>query len=308
MTLMYNGNPVLGPRGPAGPDGNPIGTIISYMGLKAPTDYLICDGSIYNISDYSKLAEFFKTQFGSESYFGGDGTTTFAVPDLRNLFLRGFHGSSEEQLSGDVGVKQDGTWSPSVASTTSSAGNEYYITPTFLKSASADNMPKNYDKMHKAQIIASVIASGLTDVTVPPYNNSIYPYEHTSRPVNMAVLYCIKATIAEPKMDLYSEEEIRVGTWIDGKPLYQLTFIATIDAANTTTKLIKVPNIDQLVNANMVSFRGDSYYKYIVPLKWLEIGCKDDYIVADIGTATLVGKPSTYTIKYTKTTDQGVST
>lgn len=36
------------PSGPAGPDGNPIGTIISYMGLTAPKDYLNCDGSIYN--------------------------------------------------------------------------------------------------------------------------------------------------------------------------------------------------------------------------------------------------------------------
>lgn len=84
MYAMFNGQPIFGPRGPAGPDGNPIGTIISYMGLTAPQDYLVCDGAEYNITDYSELARFFETQFGAANHFGGDGTTTFAVPNLQD--------------------------------------------------------------------------------------------------------------------------------------------------------------------------------------------------------------------------------
>ena len=60
----------------------PIGTVISYMGVTAPQDYLACDGSTYNISAYSDLADFFQAQFGSKNYFGGDGVTTFGVPTL----------------------------------------------------------------------------------------------------------------------------------------------------------------------------------------------------------------------------------
>lgn len=60
----------------------PIGTVISYMGVTAPQDYLACDGSTYNISAYSDLADFFESQFGSKNYFGGDGVTTFGVPTL----------------------------------------------------------------------------------------------------------------------------------------------------------------------------------------------------------------------------------
>lgn len=82
MQLYFNGEPVYGERGPAGPDGSPIGTIIRYLGTSAPTDYLVCDGSEYDISQYSELAEFFTQQFGASNYFGGDGTTTFSVPSI----------------------------------------------------------------------------------------------------------------------------------------------------------------------------------------------------------------------------------
>ncbi len=63
----------------------PVGHIMSVMGINAPEHYLVCDGSIYNILDYQKLANYFLTEFGSISYFGGDGITTFAVPDMREV-------------------------------------------------------------------------------------------------------------------------------------------------------------------------------------------------------------------------------
>ena len=96
-----NGNAVAqentgGGQGPSGAGGSPIGTVISFMGTVAPEGYLACDGGEYAISAYPRLAGFIKEQFDSFEYFGGDGETTFAVPDLRNLFLRGYHGEAEE--------------------------------------------------------------------------------------------------------------------------------------------------------------------------------------------------------------------
>lgn len=81
----------------------PIGHIISFMGTKAPDHYLICDGSEYNITDYQKLADFINDQFGSYNYFGGNGTTTFAVPDLRNNI------STEDLWSVPDGYAYEGT-------------------------------------------------------------------------------------------------------------------------------------------------------------------------------------------------------
>ena len=66
----------------SGIEDTPVGHIIHYMGNNAPKHYLICDGGEYNIVDYPYLAQHFTDEFGSVNYFGGDGTTTFAVPDL----------------------------------------------------------------------------------------------------------------------------------------------------------------------------------------------------------------------------------
>lgn len=178
---MFDGNPVSGPRGEKGPDGNPIGTIISYMGTIAPKDYLICDGSTYNISDYPELSSFFKEQFGASSYFGGNGTTTFAVPDMRNLFLRGYHGSASDKLSGDIGKRQDGT----------EHLNVYAFALNIQVSANGEETVKMVKKPDK---IVKVGKDGVfcraEYYTVDAYNPGQAYY--TSRPVNMAVLYCIK--------------------------------------------------------------------------------------------------------------------
>lgn len=81
----------------------PIGHVISFMGTSAPEHYLICDGTEYNITDYRELADFINTQFGSYNYFGGDGTTTFAVPDLSNNI------STEDLWSVPDGYAYEGT-------------------------------------------------------------------------------------------------------------------------------------------------------------------------------------------------------
>lgn len=60
---------------------SPIGSVISYMGDIVPDHYLLMDGSIYNINDYPALANHFLTIYGSYNIFGGDGLTTFAVPN-----------------------------------------------------------------------------------------------------------------------------------------------------------------------------------------------------------------------------------
>lgn len=65
-----------------GIEDTPVGEIIRTIGNETPKHYLMCDGSVYNIADYPHLAQYFKDNFGSSNAFGGDGTTTFAVPEL----------------------------------------------------------------------------------------------------------------------------------------------------------------------------------------------------------------------------------
>lgn len=65
-----------------GIEDTPVGEIIRTLGNETPKHYLLCDGSTHNIADYPHLAQYFKDTFGAINVFGGDGTTTFAVPDL----------------------------------------------------------------------------------------------------------------------------------------------------------------------------------------------------------------------------------
>lgn len=168
-------------------DGVPTGAVVSFMALSAPNGYLICDGSIYNISAHSKLASYIKSQFGSSNYFGGNGTTTFAVPDMRNLFLRGYHGSATEQLSWNVGVKQEATISPSIVS-----GNLNSAHNMILGSVGDST------RINKVEFPDSIIYTGsklsrfIDNSPIDTDNNSGNVSFYTSRPVNMAVLFCIK--------------------------------------------------------------------------------------------------------------------
>jgi microcystin-dependent protein len=53
------------------------GVIKLFGGMFAPVDWLLCDGSLLQISQYNTLYSVIGTTFG------GDGRTTFAIPDLR---------------------------------------------------------------------------------------------------------------------------------------------------------------------------------------------------------------------------------
>lgn len=62
----------------------PAGTIHAYGGNVVPSGYFLCDGAAYSRTVFSALFGAVGTNYGS-----GDGASTFNVPDLRGLFLRG---------------------------------------------------------------------------------------------------------------------------------------------------------------------------------------------------------------------------
>ncbi len=54
-----------------------IGEIRMFAGNFAPLDWAFCDGSLFPISEFAPLFDLIGTTYG------GDGETTFALPDLR---------------------------------------------------------------------------------------------------------------------------------------------------------------------------------------------------------------------------------
>ena len=157
----------------------PVGEIISFMGTVIPDYYLECDGTVYDINAYPTLAEHIKTNFGSYDFFGGNGTTTFAVPDLRGEFLRGRGTNSHtNQGSGaNVGVHQDATAHIAVYSA-NTIGQTIYWPPnmhTYNADSSIGKTPNTYGN-----------ATGSIG------NNATIDQYITSRPTNTSVVYLIR--------------------------------------------------------------------------------------------------------------------
>lgn len=106
------------------------GDIKPIAGFTPPAGWLLCDGGTYNISDYPAL-------FGAiGKTWGGDGSKTFAVPDLRGrtLISRGvFTGVISLRTLGDYGGEETHQLTiaemPSHAHTISDPGHKH---PNFL--------------------------------------------------------------------------------------------------------------------------------------------------------------------------------
>ncbi len=69
----------------------PAGMISPFAGPvnKIPSGWLLCDGSEVSRTEYAQLYDAIEVSWGT-----GDGSTTFNLPDLRGMFLRGVSGDS----------------------------------------------------------------------------------------------------------------------------------------------------------------------------------------------------------------------
>ena len=79
----------------------PPGLIAPFAGSadKVPAGWLLCDGSAVSRSDYANLYDAIGVNWGT-----GDGSTTFNLPDLRGMFLRGVSGDSGYDPDADTRV------------------------------------------------------------------------------------------------------------------------------------------------------------------------------------------------------------
>jgi microcystin-dependent protein len=85
-----------------------VGQIITVGFNFAPLGWLVCDGSRYPISEYSVLYTLLGTTYG------GDGVTTFAVPDLRGrvAVCQGQGPGQSDYVLGQTGGAENVTLGP----------------------------------------------------------------------------------------------------------------------------------------------------------------------------------------------------
>jgi hypothetical protein len=79
----------------------PAGAVMAFAMNSAPAGWLVADGTAVSRATYANLF----TAIGT-LYPGGDGATTFAVPDLRGYFVRGTGTNSDGTVSGTFAAKQ----------------------------------------------------------------------------------------------------------------------------------------------------------------------------------------------------------
>jgi microcystin-dependent protein len=90
----------------------PIGAMTDFAGFAAPTGWLLCDGTVYQVADYPRLFAIIG------NFYGGDGVSTFAVPDARGRSTAGAGATTGDQgfVSSSVNVgERYGDWAILVA-------------------------------------------------------------------------------------------------------------------------------------------------------------------------------------------------
>ena len=191
----------------SGIEDTPVGHIIPYMGNNTPKHYLICDGGEYNIIDYPYLAQHFTDEFGSVNYFGGDGTTTFAVPDLRGEFLRGSGTNSHtNQGSGsNVGVHQDGTEHIYFGVNTNT---QEFWTDTITSRKESPTTQMGIGKMDSVLKLTTQGSTKGFRTSLNTWNGATNQSHYTSRPTNTSVLYCIKYEPTYFMKNTYSADSV----------------------------------------------------------------------------------------------------
>jgi len=145
----------------------PAGAIMAFAMNSAPAGWLAADGSNVSRSTYAALFSAIGTTYGS-----GDGSTTFALPDLRGIFVRG---SGSQTISGI-------TYNKTFAAKEGDAlqGHEHTINAIAFMTGGAGVAGSGVNNR--------VTSTGIvTDGT-----NGTPRTASETRPANIALLYCIK--------------------------------------------------------------------------------------------------------------------
>ena len=153
-----------------------VGFVLPYYGETAPPGTLACDGSEISRTVYDELFAVLGTKAGA-----GDGSTTFNVPDLRGMFIRGTGGNAAE-----LGVEQgDAIRNLFGAYEIMNPSNDVYL----ISSANGIFYQTMNDGENRTSLQRN--STEYQGNTIHVDTSRIVPVANENRPVNVALLWCI---------------------------------------------------------------------------------------------------------------------
>ena len=186
----------------------PVGSILPYPSAIVPENWLLCDGSAISRTTYSLLFSIIGTTFGV-----GDGSTTFNLPDMRGKVPAGYDYSQTEFNSiGKTGGEKSVT-----------------LVKNNLPSGTVLNENGAITVGTGSSSVLSKSGSATAINNLQPYITTNYIIKaYQSIGVVGQVLNARSTSTADTYSSNYindlntcSTTEKRVGTWINGKPLYR---------------------------------------------------------------------------------------
>lgn len=232
----------------------PVGTIITYMGVRPPLGYLMCDGSEHKIDEYPALVKHFEEQFGECNYFGGNGEDTFCVPDMNGRFALG-HNDDKYHI-GDIGGEAQHTLSVGELPKHTHAmvirfdNGSYDISSGHANAGLDFTNYSDSNRIYNQMFVGSSVgAKKYHEATYSPISYKGSDVPHNNMPPFMVVSYCIKAY---PVIEntTYTTDEVIVGTWINGSALYRKVIPVNVTSSGRTeTKF-------DFSNKNLISIKG----------------------------------------------------
>jgi len=175
MAIVLNGT--TGITTPAIDAGNDVGQVATFAMNTAPTGWLKANGALVSRTSYAALFAAIGTTFGA-----GDGSTTFALPDLRGEFIRGWDDGRGVDAGRVFGSSQADALQNITGAGLTLAGNGAAGTGAF--SGSSNNAPSSGAGFGAGNFT--------TNINFSAANSPGVRTSTETRPTNVALLACIK--------------------------------------------------------------------------------------------------------------------